>query len=148
MQRRFHHFNVERKKRGAAAPRRCWTSIIQALVICWAIIFCTSASAVGTWSPLTNKAPAGIDVMLLLMDGTVIATGNNTTNWYRLTPDSTGNYAHGTWTTIASMNDKRIYYSADVLLDGRVFIVGGSVGSGQTTAEVYDRWPTSGQSRR
>ncbi|MGZ4987734.1 MAG: BACON domain-containing protein, partial [Limisphaerales bacterium] len=93
-------------------------------------------------------------LMLLLPDGTVMAQNSGTSvAWYRLTPDIHGNYANGTWTTLKSMHDNRLYVSSDVLKDGRVFIAGGEYGRGTKTAEVYDplcnAWtmaPPSGQS--
>jgi hypothetical protein len=65
-------------------------------------------------------------------------------NWYRLTPDIHGSYVNGTWTTLAAMHDARLYFSSDVLPDGRVFVAGGEYGSAgihspnSETAEVYD----------
>jgi hypothetical protein len=101
-----------------------------------------SVLAVGTWTPLANRAPGGIETMLLLSDGTVMAEGGDdtpTATWYRLTPDATGSYANGRWTSdIAAMHYTRLYYSSDVLPDGRVFVAGGEYGTGTTNAEVYD----------
>src|SRR3954468_13821444 len=60
---------------------------------------------VGTWAPLTHLAPdANGGVMILLSNGTIMAktfTGGSYGNvWDRLTPDATGSYANGTWSTI------------------------------------------------
>ena len=106
----------------------------------------------GTWTALTNSAPSGVNVMLLLSDGTVMAQGGGGSSWYRLTPDGHGSYLNGTWTTLASMHDTRQYYSLQVLRDGRVFVAGGEYGTGAGTSEVYDpvtnTWtltPSSGQ---
>ena len=48
-------------------------------------------------------------------------------DWVRLTPDSSGNYANGTWTQIASLpaGYSPLYHSSAVLPDGRVIIMGG-----------------------
>ena len=73
----------------------------------------------GTFTALTNLAPAGIGTMYLMTDGTVMAQGGGGTSWYRLTPDVHGSYVNGTWTTLASMHDSRQYYSLQVLKDGR-----------------------------
>jgi Galactose oxidase, central domain len=102
---------------------------------------CGSAQA--QWTALTHNPPAAINLMLLLPDGTVMASNNNGTGtigrgWYRLTPDSHGSYVNGTWTTLASMIDTRLYYSAQVLRDGRVFVAGGEYGTGAAHAEVYN----------
>lgn len=91
----------------------------------------------GTWTPLANLAPDGINTMLLLSDGTVMcANGGN--NWYLLTPDSGGSYVNGTWSALAPMNDSRLYYASAVLTNGQVFVAGGEYGSGSCSAEIYD----------
>ncbi len=99
-----------------------------------------SALAVGTWTPLTHTSPGPqINNMLLMPDGTVLAHDvNSATHWYKLTPDSTGSYIKGTWTSVASMNYSREYYSSQVLTDGRVFVCGGEYGNGGTNGEYYD----------
>ncbi len=96
----------------------------------------------GTWATLTHAAPTNINLMLQLSDGTVMCSVNGGASignqWYRLTPDSTGNYRNGTWSAMASMIDTRLYYSAQVLKDGRVFVAGGEYGTGKARAEVYN----------
>src|ERR1017187_4417945 len=87
-------------------------------------------SAVGTWVPLTNRAPDNIDNLLLLSDGTVMAAsgepgaGGTGNAWYRLTPDANGSYLNGSVSTLAPMNYTRLYYSSQVLRDGRVLVAG------------------------
>jgi hypothetical protein len=101
------------------------------------------------WTSFT--APEPIGTMLLLSDGTVMAQGGLGTNndgvskvWYKLTPDSTGSYVNGTWTTLASMSTERLYFASNVLTDGRVWVEGGeysgSSGSANwtNTGEIYD----------
>jgi len=99
----------------------------------------------GTWSALNQGAPASIGTMELLSDGTVMAQGDGVSNaWYKLTPDSTGSYVNGTWSTLASMNLQRLYTATNVLTDGRVFELGGEYSgpNGQSnwtnTGEIYD----------
>jgi hypothetical protein len=109
-------------------------------------LFCWRAAAVGYWTALANTAPDSVFLMLQLSDGTVMAarnpsdiTGGIGHDWYRLTPDSTGNYANGTWTTRTAMNFPRLFYSSEVLTDGRVFVAGGEYGNGaRASAEIYD----------
>src|SRR5215470_17504723 len=85
-----------------------------------------SIKAVGTWTRLTHPAPEAVELMLLMPDGTVMAASQGGSSsgqgWFRLTPDSHGSYINGTWTTLASMHDTRLYYASDVLRDGRVFV--------------------------
>jgi hypothetical protein len=114
------------------------------------VLFTRNSQAVGTWVPLNNFAPDGINTMLLLPDGTVMAAGGqpaeNTFSqaWYRLTPDSTGSYVNGTWSTLAPMHYPRLYYSSQVLTNGEVFIAGAEystdlfTGPGTTNAEIYN----------
>lgn len=99
----------------------------------------------GVWSPVTAIAPhANHGVMLLLSDGTVMchsssggADGNGTL-WDRLTPDVNGSYINGTWSTTAPMIDTRLFFSSQVLKDGRVYVAGGEYGTGLQKAETYN----------
>lgn len=100
------------------------------------------AGFAGTWTRLAHDPPAAINLMLLLPDGTVIACNQNGSTigkaWYKLTPDSQGSYINGTWTTLASMHDTRLYFQSQVLKDGRVYVSGGEYGTGGPKAEIYD----------
>ncbi|MFO0858969.1 MAG: immunoglobulin domain-containing protein [Phycisphaerales bacterium] len=102
------------------------------------LLLSASTLHAGTWAPLLHSPPGAIDLMLLLSDGTVIACEAESTAWFRLTPDSTGNYRNGTWSTIAPMNDSRLYFSSQVLKDGRVWVAGGEYGTGWSSSEIYD----------
>lgn len=105
--------------------------------------------AQGTWTAVTDTAP-GLNngVMLLLTDGSVITITVNDPNavwddsanatWNKLTPDSTGSYVNGKWSVIAPMAHSRIYFSSQVLQNGKVYIAGGEFGTGSGLAELYD----------
>jgi hypothetical protein len=68
------------------------------------LLLVSRASGVGTWTPVTRQAPASVELMILLSDGTVMcASQGDSRSWYKLTPDSRGSYVNGTWTTLASM---------------------------------------------
>src|SRR4051812_43701168 len=111
-----------------------------------ALFFWTgTAMAQGSWTALSNGAPnANNGVMLLLSDGRVMCKSNagggdgvgNT--WNLLTPDASGSYANGTWTTLSAMAKTRLYFSSQVLMDGRVFVCGGEYGTGGNFGEIYD----------
>jgi len=145
------------KNRPARAHARarvpCLWLIRLGIALCTAIVaLSATVSAAGTWTALAHTAPSGVALMLLLPDGTVMAHNSSGNAWYRLTPDSQGHYINGTWSTLTAMHDTRLYFSSDVLLDGRVFIAGGEYGIGGKTGEVYDPlanfWtmtPVSGQ---
>ena len=75
--------------------------------------------------------------MMLLTDGTVMAQEAGVTNvWYRLTPNSSGSYSSGTWSTtsIANMGTQRLYFASNVLANGNVFVMGGEY-SGSSGSE-------------
>ena len=120
---------------------RCGWLIL--LLAAWGLLIAGRTMA-GTWAPLVNTAPDNIDTMLLLSDGTVMAASGSPNSghignaWYRLTPDTNGSYLNGTWTTLAPMQYTRLYYSSQVLTNGRVIIAGGEYGTGWGTSELYD----------
>jgi Galactose oxidase, central domain len=107
-----------------------------------AALLAAPPAAAGTWTKLLHNAPAAANGLVLLGDGTVMAAKNNGSTigsgWMRLTPDASGSYVNGLWTTLASMHFSRLYYATQVLKDGRVFVAGGEYGTGGPHAEVYD----------
>ena len=93
----------------------------------------------GTWTPLTNAAPDRVGTMLLLPNGSVMTSSSPYgSGWALLTPDSSGSYVNGTWTSLANSNYARGDFASQVLPDGRVLFIGGEYGDGKKTAEVYD----------
>ena len=92
--------------------------------------------------------------MMLLPDGRVMAVGYNagqtSKNWYALTPDSTGDYVNGTWSTLASMSLERLFFASNVLPSGKVLVQGGEysdpfsdqnlVNSGQIYDPATNKW--------
>jgi hypothetical protein len=112
-----------------------------------------SCQPTGNWTPLANKAPGGVDTMLLLSDGSVLASVYQSTTWFRLIPASDGHYVNGTWTSVPNSNCPHGDFASQVLIDGRVFVAGGETpnpgtglpgcsGPGQANTgvdtEVYD----------
>ena len=118
----------------------------------------------GTWSKLKNQPSFNADTMLLLTDGTVMCHEYESKNWHKLTPDSSGSYVNGSWSSLASLpDDSRIpaavggptnaplYFASAVLGDGTVFVAGGEYNSGNANADtlatqiydpVSDSWTT------
>ncbi|NOS72456.1 MAG: hypothetical protein HOP33_21355 [Verrucomicrobia bacterium] len=89
-----------------------------------------------TWIPLANAPPDTVGHLHLLSDGTVLAMHDTT--WYRLTPDSTGSYVNGTWSSTAPMADTRFFYASQLLQDGRLLVAGGEYGTGGNKSEIFD----------
>lgn len=87
----------------------------------------------GTWTNLKKAFPGttGPDTSLLMTDGTVLMHSWCTSKWYRLTPDSKGNYVNGTWTQAGSLPSGYFpfFFASQVLPDGRVMINGGEYNS-------------------
>ena len=107
----------------------------------------------GVWTQVTNPAPdpIGIQAVYLLPNGTVMANGGSnpfvSTSWYALTPDATGSYINGTWSTLASSSLGRLAYTADMLNTDQLFIYGGEdtgpnntpgVNTFDNTGEIYN----------
>jgi regulation of enolase protein 1 (concanavalin A-like superfamily) len=99
----------------------------------------TPATTVGNFTTLANGAPGVVGTMMLMPDGSVIASINApSTEWARLVPDSHGSYLDGTWTVLASSSYTRLYDASQVLPDGRIFVAGGEYGTGEYNAETYN----------
>jgi hypothetical protein len=95
---------------GSPAPGRALSGFVAAMLAAH------TAKGTGTWVPITRPAPGPVCLMLLLPDGTVMAANQPFSAigraWYRLTPDSHGSYVNGTWSTLSSMHDSRLWYSS------------------------------------
>lgn len=101
------------------------------------------------WTPTGSMAyPRAFLNLTVLPDGSVLSTGGETTKDgtnlnNAVLPAEIWNPATGTWTTVAPMNQARLYHSIAVLLpDGRVLVggTGGDAPSGvpeERTAQIY-----------
>jgi len=110
---------------------------VMCLSICgWLTVI--NAKASGTWTALASGPPVGVNNCLLLSDGTVLGM-NGAGQCVKLTPDIHGSYINGTWTSLPTMNDSRLFFASDVLTNGNVFVAGGEYGdAGHYAAELYD----------
>jgi len=105
--------------------------------------------AVSPWAKVPHAALPNPGAMLLLTDGSVMIqdqgpNNSGTGNWWKLTPDTTGNYANGAWTQLASMPSgyAPLYDAEAVLPDGRVIVEGGEYNNGNLVwtnlGAIYD----------
>jgi len=83
-----------------------------------------------TWTPLTNQPGANVGVMLQLRDGRILVheeQQGTSRNWHILTPDSTGSYVNGTWSSGGQLpsNYSPWFFGSQVLLDGKTVVVEG-----------------------
>lgn len=117
------------------------------------IISGNSYAQTGTWTKVVTNAPHyNWGVCVLMTDGTVLCKCNDFSvggnylgqTWDKLTPDATGSYVNGTWTTTSKMTYDRLFFSSQVLPSGKLYVAGGeysyypSTGAGETEGEVYD----------
>jgi hypothetical protein len=97
-----------------------------------------------TVQPLTHQPGDSVFLSFLLTDGTVLFQGSSLTDWWKLTPDQTGNYVNGTWTQVASLPSGYApdAFASAVLADGRVVIIGGEYNFGNfvltNLGAIYD----------
>lgn len=96
------------------------------------------ATTLGSWQAVTSNPGIRLSNPLLMTDGTVIAHNGNAGDWWRLTPDSFGNYATGTWSKFATLPTgyTPLYFGSEVLPDGRVVINGGEYNGSSTIVET------------
>jgi hypothetical protein len=132
------------------------------------VAICCSGWAYGQWTQVTNP-PSGTNpsTCLLLTDGTVMCQANEVSGkWLQLTPDNTGSYENGKWTSLkdtpqgtdtsfgaggscAPRQYAPRYYASAVLADGRVVVIGGEDNSNGRTRPIWvscmTRSPTHGR---
>jgi len=126
-----------RGPRNAVSAANSAPALVASAAVATALSATSSSGPSSPWQPLTNQPPfttndcnggfPGAANPLLLTDGSVIVQDAGCPDWWRLTPDSSGSYANGTWTQIASLpaGYSPLYHSSAVLPDGRVIIEGG-----------------------
>jgi Abnormal spindle-like microcephaly-assoc'd, ASPM-SPD-2-Hydin len=115
------------------------------LAITSAMLFALlGAAGAQTWTPLVNQPGANLGVMLQLRDDRILVheeQGGNSRAWHILTPDSTGSYINGTWSSGGQLPSGYApwFFGSQVLLDGKsVVIEGGEYNNGAAV------WTTQG----
>ena len=113
-----------------------------------AVILCLALSPAqafaASWTLLTNQPPVQLYQFKLLTDGTVMAESGNVQDWLKLTPDSSGSFINGTWSSLASTPTKRGSFASEILPSGKVWVLGGeNYGPGDdyvwsATGAIYD----------
>ena len=121
---------------------RSFRNVALLLSVCGTLFSNTVSAQTGTWAAVTATAPhTNSGEMLVLTDGSIICKtssgGSDGTIWDRLTPVN-GSYKNGTWSSLPAMHYPRLYFSMQVLPDGRVYVCGGEYGTGGNYGEVWD----------
>jgi centrosomal CEP192-like protein len=88
------------------------------------------AAGAQTWTPLNNQPGVTLGAMLQLRDGRILVheeQSGDLTAWHILTPDSTGSYVNGTWSSGGHLPSGYgpNYFGSQVLLDGKTVAVEG-----------------------
>jgi uncharacterized protein (TIGR03437 family) len=80
-----------------------------------------------SWSSLNYPATFSADATILMTDGTVMVHQSCAPNWFKFTPNSSGNYVNGTWSQAASLPPGYApeNFSSALLADGRLVVIGG-----------------------
>lgn len=95
----------------------------------------------GTWQSLLHQPTFQVSTMLLLSNGTVMVQEEATPHWHALTPDDTGSYVNGTWSSLKDMSFWRRYYASGMLKSGKIVLIGGEqsgAGGDTNKGEIYD----------
>ncbi len=130
--------NSKETSRRAASGSLRRASVAAAALLGVAIgMIAESGQAAGTWVKITTAPPGGLDNVMLMTDGTLLC-GNGGSTWYKYKPDANGSYTSGTWSTMASTTYTRLFYSAQVLTTGNLYVAGGEYGTGKNFAELYN----------
>ena len=96
------------------------------------------AAGAQTWTPLNNQPGVDLGAMLQLRDGRILVheeQSGNSRAWHILTPDSTGSYINGTWSSggLLPSGYSPWFFGSQVLLDGKtVAVEGGEYNNGQS----------------
>jgi hypothetical protein len=119
--------------------------LLRKLAITSATLFALLAAAVAqTWTPLVNQPGANLGAMLQLRDGRILVheeQAGNSRNWHILTPDSTGSYVNGTWSSGGQLpvGYAPWFFGSQVLMDGKTVVIeGGEYNGGRAV------WTTKG----
>lgn len=119
--------------------------LLRKLAISSAMLFALlAAAAAQTWTPLVNQPGADVGAMLQLRDGRILVheeQSGNSRNWHILTPDASGSYINGTWSSGGQLpvGYAPWFFGSQVLLDGKTIVVEGGEYNGGRSA-----WTTKG----
>ena len=115
------------------------------IALTFAMLFALLFAAGGqTWTPLVNQPGANLGAMLQLRDGRILVheeQSGNSRNWHILTPDATGSYVNGTWSSGGQLplGYSPWFFGSQVLMDGKTVVIEGGEYNGGRSA-----WTTKG----
>ena len=88
------------------------------------------AGAQSPWTPLNHQPGVNLGPMIQLRDGRIIVheeQNGNAQAWHILTPDSTGSYVNGTWSSggLLPSGYAPFYFGSQLQLNGKQLVVEG-----------------------
>ena len=120
-------------------------NLFKSLALTSALLFAMAGAATAqTWTALKNQPGANVGALMLLRDGRVLVheeQSGNSRAWHILTPDASGSYVNGTWSSggLLPTNYAPWFFGSQVLLDGKTVVVeGGEYNNGRSA------WTTLG----
>jgi len=89
-----------------------------------------AAASAQTWTPLNNQPGVNLGAMLQLRDGRILVheeQSGNSTAWHILTPDASGSYINGTWSSGGHLplGYSPWFFGSQVQLDGQTVVIEG-----------------------
>jgi hypothetical protein len=120
-------------------------NLLRKLAIACTILSTVLGTALAqTWTPLVNQPGADVGVILQLRDGRILVheeQSGNSRAWHILTPDASGSYVNGTWSSggLLPSGYAPWFFGSQVLLDGKTVVIeGGEYNNGRSA------WTTLG----
>jgi Abnormal spindle-like microcephaly-assoc'd, ASPM-SPD-2-Hydin len=120
-------------------------NLLRKLAIACTILSTVLGTALAqTWKPLVNQPGADVGVILQLRDGRILVheeQSGNSRAWHILTPDASGSYVNGTWSSggLLPSGYAPWFFGSQVLLDGKTVVIeGGEYNNGRSA------WTTLG----
>jgi len=119
--------------------------VFRTLCIVFLAVACCGIANAQSWTPLNNQPGANVGAMIQLRDGRILVheeQSGNSRNWHILTPDISGSYLNGTWSSGGALPSgySPWYFSSQVLFGTgkNVLIEGGEYNLGSAV------WTTLG----
>ena len=113
-------------------------NLLQKLAIVCTVLSTVLGTALAqTWTPLVNQPGADVGAMLQLRDGRILVheeQSGNSAAWHLLTPDASGSYVNGTWSSggLLPSGYAPWFFGSQVLLDGKTVVIeGGEYNNGR-----------------
>jgi hypothetical protein len=98
--------------------------------LCTLLALAGIGAAENPWTPLNHQPGVNLGPMIQLRDGRILVHEEqfgNAQAWHILTPDATGSYVNGTWSSggLLPSGYAPFYFGSQLLLNGRQLVIEG-----------------------